>query len=132
VGCLGGGGILGPPLGAPFGAFWLGGVGRVILQRLRAVSACFRRFCARPRRARHAGRTVPSSWPPAWTRYHAFAAPSQLSGDLQAKGPRLTREDVVVGIRRGPIALGEDVLDIDLRLPGLCDLRSPPAAQPPY
>src|SRR5262249_59556102 len=72
---------------------------------------------------RHAGRTAPSSWPPAWRRYHAFAAPSQLSGDLQEKGPRLTRRDVVVGIRRGPIALVEEVLDIEVRFPGLGDLR---------
>src|SRR5262249_20640623 len=48
---------------------------------------------------------------------------SQLRGDLEAEGPRLTRRDVVVGIRRGPIALIEDVLDIELRLPGRVDLR---------
>src|SRR5215471_18004772 len=54
---------------------------------------------------------------------YTLARASQLRGDLEAIGPRLTREDVVVGIRRGPIALGEDVLDIELRLPGLGDLR---------
>src|SRR5262250_1250333 len=48
---------------------------------------------------------------------------SQLRGDLEAEGPRLARRDVVVGIRRGPIALVEDVLDIELRLPGFGDLR---------
>src|SRR5215813_6515712 len=48
---------------------------------------------------------------------------SQLRGDLEAEGPRLTRRNVVVGIRRGPIALVEDVLDIELRLPGRVDLR---------
>src|SRR6516162_10203499 len=51
------------------------------------------------------------------------ACASQLRGDLEAKGPRLTRRDVVVGVRRGPIALVEDVLDIELRLPGRVDLR---------
>src|SRR5262249_51332821 len=35
----------------------------------------------------------------------ALPAPSQLSGDFQAEGPRLTRREVVVAIRRGPIAL---------------------------
>src|SRR5215469_3319704 len=49
--------------------------------------------------------------------------PSQLRGDLEAEGPRLARRDVVVGIRRGPIALVEDVLDVELRLPGRVDLR---------
>ena len=48
---------------------------------------------------------------------------SQLGGDLEAEGPRLARRDVVVGIRRGPIALVEDVLDIEPRLPGRGDLR---------
>jgi hypothetical protein len=52
-----------------------------------------------------------------------IAPPSQLSGDLEAIGPRLARREVVVAIRRGPIALVEDVLDIELRLPGLGDLR---------
>jgi len=35
----------------------------------------------------------------------------------------LTRRDIVVAIRRGPIALVEDVLDIELRLSALGDLR---------
>src|SRR5262249_23088838 len=52
-----------------------------------------------------------------------WLASSQLGGDRQAIGPRLARREVVVAIRRGPIALVEDVLDIDLRLPGLGDLR---------
>jgi len=51
------------------------------------------------------------------------AAVSQLGGDLEAEGPRLARRDVVVGIRRGPTARVEDVLDIALRLPGRGDLR---------
>src|SRR5215831_18243837 len=51
------------------------------------------------------------------------SAASQLRGDLEAEGPRLARRDVVVAIRRGPIALVEDVLDIELRLPGRVDLR---------
>jgi hypothetical protein len=54
----------------------------------------------------------------------ALAAASQLSGDLQAMGPRLTRREAVGAICRGPIALVEDVLDIELRLPGLGDLRA--------
>src|SRR5262249_44261101 len=48
---------------------------------------------------------------------------SQLRGDLEAEGPRLAGRDVVVAVRRGPIALVEDVLDIELRLPGRVDLR---------
>jgi hypothetical protein len=51
------------------------------------------------------------------------AAASQLRGGLQAKGPRLTRRDVVVDVRRGSMALVEDVLDIEPCLPGLGDLR---------
>jgi hypothetical protein len=35
----------------------------------------------------------------------------------------LTQREAVDAIRRGPIALVEDVLDIELRLPGLGDLR---------
>ena len=53
----------------------------------------------------------------------ARAVPSQLRGHLEAEGPRLARRDVVVAVRRGPIALVEDVLDIELRLPGRVDLR---------
>src|SRR5712691_2220438 len=53
----------------------------------------------------------------------ALPASSQLRRDLEAKGPRLTRRDVVVAVGRGPIALVEDVLDIELRLPGRVDLR---------
>src|SRR5262249_23235495 len=48
---------------------------------------------------------------------------SQLGGDLEAEGARLARGDVVVAVGRGPIALVEDVLDIELRLPGRVDLR---------
>src|SRR5262249_46874853 len=48
---------------------------------------------------------------------------SQLGGDLEAIGPGLARREVVVAVRRGPIALVEDVLDIELRLPILGDLR---------
>src|SRR5262245_26342563 len=54
---------------------------------------------------------------------YTLAPASQLRGDLQAIGPRLARREVVVAIRGGPIALVEDVLDIELRLPGLGDLR---------
>src|SRR5262245_25247920 len=54
---------------------------------------------------------------------YTLARVSQLGGDLEAIGPRLTRREVVVAIRGGPIALVEDVLDIELRLPGLGDLR---------
>src|SRR5215831_12439668 len=49
------------------------------------------------------------------TLHHDHA--SQLGGDLEAKGPRLTRRDVVVGVRRGSIVRVEDVLDVELRLP---------------
>src|SRR5499425_918143 len=48
---------------------------------------------------------------------------SQLGSDLEAEGPRLARRDVVVGVGRRQIALVEDVLDIELRLPGRVDLR---------
>src|SRR5262249_23933668 len=57
-------------------------------------------------------------------RARAGAYPSQLRGDLEAIGPRLTRREVVVAVGRGPIALVEDVLDIELRLPILGDLRA--------
>src|SRR6266436_7412889 len=75
------------------------------------------------------GHAVDTCWCPcdgaksAWRRYLAFAGALKSSGDLEADCPRLTRREVVVAIRRGPIALVEDVLDIELRLPGLGDLR---------
>src|SRR5262249_41057206 len=58
---FGSGGILATPLSGPVCAVCVGAVGRSCLQPLRAASAWFRRFSARLRRARHAGRTVPSS-----------------------------------------------------------------------
>ena len=57
------------------------------------------------------------------TKRHTLARASQLRGDLEAEGARLARRDVVVAVRRGPIALVEDILDIELRLPGRVDLR---------
>src|SRR5262249_2543818 len=66
---FGWGGILAPPVGAHFCAVGVGGVGRGILRRLPPASGWLGRFSARFRRPRHAGRTAPSSWPPAWTRY---------------------------------------------------------------
>jgi len=52
------------------------------------------------------------------TKRHTLARASQLRGDLEAEGARLARRDVVVAVRRGPIALVEDILDIELCLPG--------------
>ena len=49
--------------------------------------------------------------------------PHNLAVTFRRKVRGLTRRDVVVGIRRGPIALVEEVLDIELRFPGLGDLR---------
>src|SRR6516164_4424351 len=102
-------------------------------------SGCCRRTafgldCERPKRIRHvaaldvadlAQAAAARSCASAHGASCPFAAttPSQLGGDLEAEGPRLTRRDVVVVIRRGPIALVEDVLDIELRLPGRGDLR---------
>src|SRR5262249_32998840 len=68
-------------------------------------------------------RTLASDRHPIAIYEYTLARASQLRGDLEAKGPRLTRRDVVVGIRRGPIALVGDVLDIELLLPGRVDLR---------
>src|SRR5215471_13057874 len=68
-------------------------------------------------------RTLASDRHPIAIYEYTLARASQLRGDLEAKGPRLTRRDDVVGVRRGPIALVEDVLDIELRLPGRVDLR---------
>ena len=56
------------------------------------------------------------------TKRHTLARASQLRGDLEAEGPRLARRDVVVAVGRG-LALVEDILDIELRLPGRVDLR---------
>jgi len=44
---------------------------------------------------------------------------SKPSGDFQAERPRLTGRDIIVSVRRGPIALIEQILDIELRLPVL-------------
>src|SRR5215475_10136885 len=70
-----------------------------------------------------AKRTLGSDRHPIAIYEYTLARASQLGGDLQAIGPRLARREVVVAIRGGPIALVEDVLDIELRLPGLGDLR---------
>src|SRR6516165_4685900 len=70
-----------------------------------------------------AKRTLASDRHPIAIYEYTLARASQLGGDLEAEGPRLTRRDVVVGVGRGPIALVEDVLDIELRLPGRVDLR---------
>ena len=68
-----------------------------------------------------AKRTLASDRHPIAIYEYTLARASQLGGDLEAEGPRLARRDVVVG--RGPIALVEDVLDTELRLPGRVDLR---------
>jgi hypothetical protein len=70
-----------------------------------------------------AKRTLASDRHPIAIYEYTLARAPQLSGDLEAEGPRLTRREVVVAIRRGPIALVEDVLDVELRLPGRVDLR---------
>jgi len=70
-----------------------------------------------------AKRTLASDRHPIAIYEYTLTRASQLGGDLEAKGPWLTRRDVVVAIRRGPIALVEDVLDIEPRLPGRVDLR---------
>src|SRR5262245_23616058 len=70
-----------------------------------------------------AKRTLGSDRHPIAIYENTLARASQLGGDLQAIGPRLTRREVVVAVRGGPIALVEDVLDIELRLPILGDLR---------
>ena len=54
---------------------------------------------------------------------------SKASGDLEADRPRLTGRDVVIGIRGGPIALVEEVLEIELRLPGRIDRRKYPGVE---
>jgi hypothetical protein len=63
-----------------------------------------------------AKRTLASDRPPIAIYEYTLARASQLRGDLEAIGPRLTRREFVVAVRRGPIALAEDVLDIELRL----------------
>ena len=68
-------------------------------------------------------RTLASDRHPIAIYEHTLARASQLRGDLEAEGPRLAQRDVVVAVRRGPIALVEDVLDIELRLPSRVDLR---------
>ena len=60
-------------------------------------------------------RTLASDRHPIAIYEYALARASQLGGDLEAEGPRLARRNVVVGTRRGPIPLVEDVLDIELR-----------------
>src|SRR6266508_5325745 len=57
------------------------------------------------------------------------AEASKASGKLQADGPRLTGRDIVIAIRRSPIALIEEVLDVELRLPGLIDRRKDPGVE---
>jgi hypothetical protein len=70
-----------------------------------------------------AKRTLASDPHPIAIYEYTLARASQLGGDLEAEGPRLARRDVVVAVRRGPIPFVEDVLDIELRLPGRVDLR---------
>src|SRR5215471_14432408 len=68
-------------------------------------------------------RTLASDRHPIAIYEHTLARASQLRGDLEAKGPRLSQRDVVVAVRRGPIARVEDVLDVEPRLPARVDLR---------
>src|SRR5689334_12728046 len=64
-----------------------------------------------------------------WLRLAEISRPSRpVSADRlevrrrgQPHGPRLAGRDVVVAVRGRPVALVEQVLDIDLRLPGLVD-----------
>src|SRR6266511_4466803 len=54
---------------------------------------------------------------------------SKASADLQADRPPLTRRDVVIAVGRGPVALIEEILDIELCLPGLVDRRKDPGVE---
>src|SRR5206468_450696 len=54
---------------------------------------------------------------------------SKASDGFEADRPRLTGRDVVIGIRGGPIALVEEVLEIELRLPGRIDRRKYPGVE---
>src|SRR3954452_23842888 len=55
--------------------------------------------------------------------YKTPALGSELGDRCQANRPPLAGRDVVVAIRRRPVGFVEDILDVELRLPGFIDLR---------
>src|SRR5438552_3453837 len=57
-------------------------------------------------------------------------SPSEIRRYQNAQGSRLAGGEIVVAIRRRPVALVKDILDVELRLPGLADPREHCTVEP--